>query len=522
MGERYAVMIKDILKCFFALMFISVLGAAAGTGNARIAANTSSAVSVTTRRDILEPVLAGLSDRITKAIDEDRLVSVSMAIVLDHDIIFCQAFGHADLEDQRTATSRTIYPMGSVTKVFTATMLAQLWERGVVSLDDPVQKYLPEYQPQSPFKGILPTTLRQLASHTSGLPRDAAVNFWCDYSGFLWLVTGGQTPMTFYVDRDSLLASLGDLELAYPPEVYAHYSNLNIQVLGLALERACGQPFTAYVEKEILGPLGMKDSGFNLEPEQRKRLATGYVCTGPAVEPLVAPRYDLGCAIYSGGLFTTAEDLAHFVSSQWPDDQEAANTILKLGTLRRMRTPQSVHRMGVHTCYGLGWAVVRIGGHEAIEHNGALMGYHAHVSAVPSLRLGIVAMSNTKNFLWRPDACKELARDILADLADALVAAAAQKKEFEPANVDMTDFEGRYALPGDFAHLEVIASGDGLKVTLLEASDFSEMFEPVASNTFCFSTDPKRKPMLFFKTNPEGKINSVSFLGHSFKRLRSR
>jgi len=281
---------------------------------------------------------------------------------------------------------------------------------------------VPEYKPQSPFPGTLPTTLRQLATHTSGLPRDAPVNYWCDYTAFLWLITGGQTPMTFYVDCDSLLASLDDIELVNPPEVYAHYSNLNFQILGLALERACGRLFTTYVEEEILAPLGMKDSGFGLGPEERKRLATGYVCTGPGSEPLVAPEYDLGCAIYSGGLFTTAEDLARFVSSQWIYDEGAGNPILEAGTLRRMRTPQSIHRLGVHTSYGLGWGVVRIGAHDAIEHNGALLGYHAHVSAVPGLRLGIVALSNTKNFLWRPDACKTLARAILEDLADALVA----------------------------------------------------------------------------------------------------
>lgn len=503
-------------------MLVPILSIVAATGMDGGGACADDAVDVPAMRDELLPVLESLPDRITAAVAEDRLVSVSMAVVLDRDIVFCQAFGHADLKQQRLATPKTIYPMGSITKVFTATMLARLWEQGIVNLEDPVQEYVPEYQPHSPFVGTLPTTLRQLATHTSGLPRDAPVNFWCDYTGFLWLITGGQTQMTFYVDCDSLLLSLDDLTLVNPPEVYAHYSNLNIQILGLALERACGQPFAGYMEEEILGPLGMTDTGFTLDTEQRKRLATGYVCTGPTIEPVVAPEYDLGCAIYSGGLFATVEDLARFVSSQWMEDQGAGNPILESGTLQRMRTPQAIHRVGVHTCYGLGWGVVRIGAHDAIEHNGALLGYHAHVSAVPSLRLGIVAMSNTKNFLWRPDACKELARGILEDLADALIAPSAQGEVFEPAGVNLRVFEGQYALPGDAARLTVRATEGGLQVTLMEAPDFSEMFAPIAPNEFCFTSDPNHQPMLFFTASSEGEITEVSFLGHSFRRQGSR
>ncbi len=85
--------------------------------------------------DALSPVLAGLSDRVTTAISEDRLVSVSLAVVLDEKIVFCRAFGLADPQQNEKATPQTIYPAGSVTKLFTATMLARLWEQGVVDLE---------------------------------------------------------------------------------------------------------------------------------------------------------------------------------------------------------------------------------------------------------------------------------------------------------------------------------------------------------------------------------------------------
>jgi CubicO group peptidase (beta-lactamase class C family) len=468
-------------------------------------------------KEIIAPILTSLPDRVTTAIARDRLVSVSMAVILDTEVVFSQAFGYADIEQQRRATPGTIYPIGSITKVFTATMLAQLSERGVINLEDPVEKYLPEYQPHSRYVGMQPTTLRQLAAHTSGLPRDAPVNFWCDFAGFSWLVTGGQTPMTWYVDCETLLQSLDQIELSYSPEVYAHYSNLGMQILGMALERASGQPLVEYIEHEILDPLGMNSSGFSLDNDQRQRLARGYVCTGPEAPMLNAPTYELGCALYSGGLFSTTADLARFLSFQFHEEPKEDTDILSTGTLLRMRTPQSIHQPGVHSTYGLGWGVVRIGGHKAIEHNGALLGYHAHVSAVPELKLGIVAFSNTKNFLWKPDACKTLARSILTDLADAIYAASPDDV-FNISLVNLNAYLGTYTLPGNVAHLMVSIVQDRLFVELAEVDDFAEAFEPVDRHTFCFASDPQRTPVLFFELTANGEIAGVRFLSHTFRR----
>jgi putative ATP-binding cassette transporter len=468
-------------------------------------------------RQALEPILEVLPGRVAASMAEDRLASVSLVVVLDGEVVFSRAFGFADVEKQKPATPGTIYPIGSVTKVFTATVLTRLWEQGVVGLEDPVQKYIPEYRPKSAFPGTLPTTLRQLAAHTSGLPQDAPVNFWCDFSLFVWLVTGADSEMTWYVDCESLLTSLSDIELVYSPEVHAHYSNLNFQVLGLALERASGESLPTYLGKEVLAPLGMKDTGFTLDAGQRERLASGYVCTGRGAPMLKAPSYELGCAAYSGGLFSTAEDMARLLAFQLQGRVGNADGILKAGSLRRMHTPQSVHLPGIHSTYGLGWGVSRIGDYEAIEHNGSLPGYHAHVSAVPDMQLGVVALSNSKNFTWRPNACKDLARGILLDLAEAL-RSVKDGLPLELREKGLVAYAGVYELPGGVAHLDVRVEEGALRVTLSEAPDFSELFEPVGSHTFCFATDPGRKPMLFFGASPEGRLDSVMFLSHTFRR----
>ncbi|MBN1213069.1 MAG: serine hydrolase [candidate division Zixibacteria bacterium] len=497
---------KFFLRLFFSLLFVGIIFSAlsAEPGN---------------RHEAVKPVLENLPERVTAAIERDRLVSVSMAVVLDTEIIFSQAFGLADIAAKGPASPETIYPVGSITKVFTATMLARLCEQGVVNLEDPVEKYLPEYRPHSPFPGTRPTTLRQLAAHTAGLPQDAPVNFWCDFTGFTWLVTGGRTPMTWYADCESLLQSLGQLELVYPPEVHAHYSNLGMQILGAALVRAGGESFTDYIESQILKPLEMNNSGFNLDSAQKACLARGYVCTGPDAPMLDAPPYELGCAIYSGGLFSTTGDLAKFLMFQFRDENNRDAQILSIGARRRMRTPQSIHLPGVHSSYGLGWGIVQIGGYEAIEHNGALIGYHAHVSAIPDLKLGIIAFSNTKNFLWKPDACKTLARSILADLANAIYASSPEPV-FEANAVNLELYTGNYALPGEAAHFKVSTDHDRLLLKLMEVDDFTELFEPVGRDMFCFTSDPQRTPVLHFEPGLDGRIGSLTFLQHTFQRQR--
>lgn len=469
-----------------------------------------------TERQALESVLAALPERAGTAIGRDRLVSLSLAVVWDGQTIFCRAFGSSDLKKGMAAAPETIYPIASVTKLFTAMMLAQLVEAGRVGLEDPVDRYLPEFRPRSPFTWAAPTTLRQLAAHTSGLPQDAPANFWCDLTGFLWLVTQGQTPMTWFVAKDTLLAGLDEVELVYPPDVEAHYSNLNMQVLGLALERACGRPFAEYIENRILGPLGMADTGFEMNGERRDRLARGYVFTGPDAPALDAPVYNLGGAVYSGGLFSTAPDLARFLAFALDENPAEKSPVLGPAGLRRMRTPQSVHRPGVKSAYGLGWGIVRIGDHDAVEHNGALLGYSAHMSAVPELGLGIVALSNTKNYLWRPEACKDFARGVLEDLADAL-RQAGQAGAFSPAAVRFQDYAGRYALPGETAAFSVEVVEGGLRARL-DGTDFDEIIEPVAPDEFCFKTDGRRTPMLFFDRSADGRIGGLTFLSHFFRR----
>ena len=177
------------------------------------------------------------------------LPGLSVAITLGREIIFEQAFGIADLETQAPLTTEAILPIGSITKTFIATLLMQLVEQGVVSLADPLRCYIPEY-PHSA------TTLRQLAAHTSGLPRDAAVNYPMNYTIGAWPASAGQIPLEWYAPTDVLLASLPTIELETPPDSGKVYSNLGICLLAIALERATGQTIQHLLAERIFAPIG--------------------------------------------------------------------------------------------------------------------------------------------------------------------------------------------------------------------------------------------------------------------------
>lgn len=468
----------------------------------------------------VNPVLNKLPQKIQEKMQQKRLASISVAVVHDREILYSQAFGYSDVEKKIPAAKTTVYPIASITKVFTATMLMQLCEKGLLTLETPLNMYMPEYKIHSRYPGVLPTTLGQLASHTSGLPQDAPVNFWCNYSGFGWLVTGGRAELRWYVSKEELLSSLSHIELENPPGIYSHYSNLGIQLLGMALERASGESYTDYVESKILEPLKMRNSGFMLDEEKRSRIAVGHVCTEPQSPFIATPLWEPRCAVYSGGLNSTAEDLARFVSFQFQEEPVGGEQVLSAGSLRLMRTPRSVRRPGSYTSYGVGWAVVQIEGYDAVEHNGALLGHSAHVSAIPDLKLGIIVLSNSRNIFFAPDVCKNLAREIYRELVNQ-IKSTSHKRSFSPKAVDLMAYTGRYVLPGKSVEIELTVKNNKLYMSLVQDPELDEAVVPVDWYEFSFEADPSRTPVLLFQTDKKGKIQSASFLSYRFKKIKN-
>jgi CubicO group peptidase (beta-lactamase class C family) len=231
--------------------------------------------------------------------------SIVAGVVSGSELIWSKAYGLANHESRKAATTDNLYRIGSITKQFTSVAFLQLVKSGKVRLTDPVEKYVPEInQVQNRHEGLPPITLLQLATHTSGLSREP--------DNMETYVTG---PVASW-DK-TLLAALPHVHYAYEPGTRQVYSNIAVGTLGLALGRASGTAYTEYVTQNVIEPLGLKSTTFEPDQELLQRAATGYVLRDGRPDSTVPSRElrtGRGYKVPNGALFTTVGDLARFVS----------------------------------------------------------------------------------------------------------------------------------------------------------------------------------------------------------------
>jgi CubicO group peptidase (beta-lactamase class C family) len=307
------------------------------------------------------------------------LPSLRVGIVKRQALVYAKSFGLAARKQGRAATPDTLYRIGSVTKVFTATLLAMLRDRGRVRLDDPVADYLPPgVVLPSDSRGAPAITLRHLATHSSGLPR-LPVN----------LKPKGDDPYGGY-PAEELFAGLGQTGLDFPTGARESYSNLGVGLLGNALEAAAGMPYEALLKEWLFQPLGMTQSTVTLADEHKPQLAQGYREDNPQAE---AADWDLGCLAPAGGIISSVNDLAKFLALQLRAGQ-ADVTPVSGGTLQELHAPQ---RLGEdwELAVGLGWYVARHGGlGNVVWHNGATAGFASFVAFVPRFQVSVILLTN--------------------------------------------------------------------------------------------------------------------------------
>jgi CubicO group peptidase (beta-lactamase class C family) len=367
-------------------------------------------------------------------------------------------------------------------------MLMQLAERGRINLNDPLIKHIPEYTPKYPVN-TGPTTLRQLATHTSGLHVDAAQHFWHYYSNFLWVVNKGKGKITWGVPKAEFIASLDKVEIEYTPNMYPHYSNFGYQLLGMALERVTEEPIEDYLKANVLQPLAMTNSDLRLDDGQRSRFAVGYVFLEPDFDRYLAPEWDLDIIKYSGGLYSTPEDIARFISWQFRDQEDNDPQLLSGDALRLMRSPQTLRGPRSNDTYGIGWAMYDHQGHRVIAHAGGHWGFAAKAEFLPDLKLGVVIMTNC-NY---PQGYLGPEKGLTKIIYEKFVAILQKQKTepvFNPQNMDLQQYVGHYAVAGDYAHAQIYVDDDRLYLSLLEKADFDAPFLPVGSHRFWFAEDP--------------------------------
>lgn len=280
-------------------------------------------------------------------------------------------YGNFSVKDPRPVGNDTVFEIGSTTKVFTSTILADMVQRGEVSLDDPVAKYLPA-DAKIPQRGGKQITLVDLATHTSGLPRLPTNLHSKD----------ADNPYADYTVAD-LFGFLANYELTRDIGSKFEYSNLGVGLLGQALARRAGMDFETLVRTRVTGPLKMENTRIALSPEMKSHLAGGH---NEARQP--AANWDFPALAGAGALRSDGRDMLTFIAAHLGYVESSLAPAMSAMTKVR-RTA-----FGPQADVALAWMVMKKEGREIFWHNGGTGGYRSFMGYDPKSRVGVVVLSN--------------------------------------------------------------------------------------------------------------------------------
>ncbi len=268
--------------------------------------------------------------------------------------------------------ARTVFEIGSITKVFTGVLLAEMVRRGEVRLDAPIASYVPA-SVRVPERGGRQIMLLDLATHQSGLPR---------LPSNLEPADAGN-PYADYTARD-LYRFLSGYRLEREIGERFEYSNLGVGLLGHVLATQAGGSYEAALTERVLRPLQLAETRITLTPVMRERLGSGHTATGR-----VAKNWDVGALAGAGGLRSTAEDMLAFAAAHF-DSSGALFPSLRMA-LRAQRPVESAGPDSV----GLGWMLMRQNGRPVAWHNGGTGGYRSFIGIDREERWAVVVLTNS-------------------------------------------------------------------------------------------------------------------------------
>jgi D-alanyl-D-alanine carboxypeptidase len=311
--------------------------------------------------------------------------AVQIAVSKGGDVILSEAFGVTQREEGTAATTRSVMQIGSITKQFTAAAILHLAERGALSLDDRIDKYVPEFDARGRT-----ITLRQLLSHRSGVTRD-------------WTSAPGISPYVLLspVTREQVIAGINAQPFDFTPGSKWSYSNAGFMLLGYAIESITGKPFADFVHSEFALPLGLIDTGVCGTSNLPRPPGYAVLQTAPGAPPDVRWTEAVHPSGFnsSGSFCSTAFDLARWAH------------LLANG---RVMLPASYATMTTRppaplVPYGLGVGLHDVLGHRAVSHGGAIFGFQSFLIYFPDRDIAVAVVLNA----W-PVAGSELYAETLA------------------------------------------------------------------------------------------------------------
>ena len=327
-----------------------------------------------------------------RALAEEGVVGGAVAFVAGDSVLAREFHGLADVATKRPVNEETIFHWASITKTFTAVALLQLRDRGLLALDDPVVRRVPELRAvHNPFGPMEAITLRQLLSHSAGFRNPT------------WPWGGDQPWHPFEPTQWSqLVAMLPYTEILFAPGSKFSYSNPGDIFLGRTIEELTGEDYEVYLEKNVLRPLGMSASYFDKTPYHLlSRRSNNYDVRAGVAEPNGLD-FDTGITVSNGGLNASIADMVKYLRFLVgaPGLSEAARGVLARTTLEEMWRPVvqiagNDEGEGGGGAIGLGFFSRTIHGMTLVGHTGSQRAFRSFFYLDPSARTAIIAVFNT-------------------------------------------------------------------------------------------------------------------------------
>ena len=375
----------------------------------------------------LDEVKAWLDTRLPELITTYDVPAAAVAVSVGEDSVEAAA-GVLSLSTGVAATTDSVFQIGSITKVWTATMVMQLVEQGRVDLEAPVQRYLPDFRVADATASSA-MTVRQLLSHTAG------------FEGDIFTDTGpGDDALEKYV------ATLEDVEQLFPPGERFSYNNAGYCVLGRLLEVVHGTTYDECLRSQLFSPLGLTHSATSAAEAILFRAAVGHLRPEPDSEQQSAPVWNMARSNAPAGsiLSMRASDLIEFARLHLDSGRTTDGTqVLQDDTVTQMQQRQvELPRLRVMgDAWGLGWEIYDTPTGPVIGHDGTTVGQASFLRMVPADNVAVVLLTNGGEAY---PLYLDVVGHILAELSTAQLPPLPSPPQ-DPARIDASRYTGTYA-----------------------------------------------------------------------------
>ena len=344
----------------------------------------------------MNKVPAELASQLDEIVDSNfgnaRDAGLAAAVVDNGEVVWFKGAGYSDLDSRRQPDQFTTSRVASITKTFTATAILKLRDAGMLELEDPLVLHIPEFAAARALTGTVEgVTIKRLLTHHSGLSTEPPLPTWAKPE---------------FPEMDRIIDAISDAEIVIPQDSQWKYSNFGFGLLGEVVHRLTGKNYTDYVESEIIGPLSLDYTTFNLDEVGPKRMATGYI---PGVEPgsslRKAPYAHMEGLTSAGQLHSNVYDLAKWIGFHTGAYE---SPVLSRQSLDEMHRPAYI---SPDWTWGqaLGWRAHRRSELVYLEHGGGIHGYSSQVVFNKPSRLGAITLAN----VWPPPPRDNIAVELL-------------------------------------------------------------------------------------------------------------